>query len=1840
MLRIFFTLLAFCITIPLISQLNGWQYRRTVTVTQPYDTVLTNFQVEFKFDSKALVDQGKLNPDLSDLRFSNDCAEEESLPYWIESGANTTETRVWIKVPLITPTEDVQFSMFYGKPGAPAGSDFFATWNNPLIITNDPVVQDDNIISPAQTWMKRDDSPGDTAIHFVDTLGTIEKHTWIIDEFDYIRIDDGATWTFDRSYASDIDSAYRVDDSLMHSLRFENVRKFVVNGTLMLSGLGYYRAPSEAGSFDGGFSGTYGFGPGGGQSLEFSNPFSGIPPQLEGNAGFGAAYGGCGGAGGYRGDGDNLQDATPYGDEQSYFIQAGSGGGRGTVEAGSGGGAFHLIGDFLELGPNGSINCAAENAIAPANPFDLGVGGAGGSGGGILIDAFELNSKGSLLAFGGNGGEFLIGGGGGSGGRIKIFHQKPIVANANVDVKGGIPGESNGGANFAADEESEPGCPGTYYQTQTFIKREPTVRLENDEFELPVFDFSVAPDLTQICEGRRIDITISEGFDVYTFNKNGAISSQGENRFFEEIDYQTGDIFDGIANYDGCIYNTGPLEVTVKPADIINIPQIDPVCLTGGQINLQEPIVGGEWNGRGIVSPTDGTFDPALTGVGTHIIQYFVDDGSACGQIGTLPVTVYAPDAQFEFDPEYCAYDENVQLIANTPGGIYSGDGFIDNNQGIWNPSGLPLGSLILSYEITDATGCTNSSSKQTRINGLPTATITGNTIACEGESIQLFGPNDVSYRWKPIDIIDGSRFEQTITVIPEAGANNIELIVNTIEGCLDTNNVTVNAFPSPVVNSPTQLSGCKSSNIKITATGATNYTWSPSDFLNTSNGASITSKPLTNIEYTVTGTDANGCKSTSITRITVDEITDLNYEVINPGVCLNDTLVVKTNARNITYSFEPDPLQFTDPFAEFIASQNLSVKITGTRNGCTVSENIDPTIFPLPSTDLDAELFSCINEETTFSFDLANTETFSIAPQNKILVNGQSFAFTSNTPGEFKYVLSMNSENGCVTDFPFSVSVNPAASFFLEDTVSKCSGDTAQLAPEGLFGTYQFLWEPQQFVVNPTERTAQFINTTDQEFTLTVSSGGVDCSSKETTFVKVAPSPDFAVPTNVDTCEGGVFEISAIGPFSYIWEGNGILSGASSNTVRVQQANPTNIKVTAVNSERCATTKTVNLGFFPPINVDLGLDTSICFGDSVLILVRSDYSSTEFEFNEPENYNVLTDSTALFFGTNTTLVTVTAMNNGCVETGEKAITVNPIPQLIAPDSVFTCELEDVQISATGGDVINWKPQPFVDNPFNDTVTFFGQGPGKHLLTITTNNLATNCINTKTVSVHSSPLPEILDIPNIEYCFGQSIELNPEIISSSGFEEAQWTPGNIFTSPSTARTTLISDQDESFSLTVMDNLGCENSKEFSSEVFPLPQLSISGLDNQLCPKTNYGLTASGLTNNQYTWEPSQLFTQGNTGDKVEFTAFAGNQIKLIGIDVNGCIDSISSDFDLYTVIVPQIQLSDDSLCLNDELFVDASLPSISQYNWMPSQLFSSQAGTSSLIPDFSSGNEFPFSMEFQDVNGCVDTAYASAYLHYTYPIIFGDDLGVCPGIQIEQSIQTPEYIQFDWNPKNQILSDPTNRMITISPSQPTTYSVNLVDINGCEHSSTIDIALYPDPIVDAGPDRTVYEGLPVYFDGISDAQNLTWYQENFDNAIAVGSEPALSFELTKPDALEEYFTIFLEAINEFGCIEIDTMRIKVFGIEQLTFVNAFSPNGDGKNERFSFFVNQKLLIESFTVFNRIGEKVYEQRNGNVDWDGSDQNQNPLPDGVYTFVLTYENLAGKEYQKTGNITLIR
>ena len=124
-----------------------------------------------------------------------------------------------------------------------------------------------------------------------------------------------------------------------------------------------------------------------------------------------------------------------------------------------------------------------------------------------------------------------------------------------------------------------------------------------------------------------------------------------------------------------------------------------------------------------------------------------------------------------------------------------------------------------------------------------------------------------------------------------------------------------------------------------------------------------------------------------------------------------------------------------------------------------------------------------------------------------------------------------------------------------------------------------------------------------------------------------------------------------------------------------------------------------------------------------------------------------------------------------------------------------------------------------------------------------------------------------------------------------------------------------------------------------------------------------------------------------------------------------------------------------------------------------------------------------------------------------------------------------------------------------------------------------------------------------------------------------------------------FFLPFLMVFLPFACSAQDEVLIEgeeeqeIITESKLSFPNAFSPNGDGKNDKFIAKECQNISEFHAYIFNRWGQKLFDWTNSADGWDGT-YNGKPVNEGVYFLLCKAKGTDGKTYNIRKDVNLLR
>ncbi|MFN0032645.1 MAG: T9SS type A sorting domain-containing protein, partial [Flavobacteriales bacterium] len=213
-------------------------------------------------------------------------------------------------------------------------------------------------------------------------------------------------------------------------------------------------------------------------------------------------------------------------------------------------------------------------------------------------------------------------------------------------------------------------------------------------------------------------------------------------------------------------------------------------------------------------------------------------------------------------------------------------------------------------------------------------------------EDIELTASGGESYTWSPDETLSNPNGETTTASPTVTTTYSVE---GSNENCTAMDEVTITVIALPLVDAGNDAGICTGESIELNATGASDFTWLADATLSNTEGASTTATPVFTTTYTVTGTAGN-CSATDDIIITVYEFPNVELTDDAAEICLGDGIYLEATGAT-TYTWSPAGTLSNTTGATTTATplETTDYIVSGTTNGCTSTDAIIVTVFPLP---------------------------------------------------------------------------------------------------------------------------------------------------------------------------------------------------------------------------------------------------------------------------------------------------------------------------------------------------------------------------------------------------------------------------------------------------------------------------------------------------------------------------------------------------------------------------------------------------------------------------------------------------------------------------------------------------------------------------------------------------------------------------------------------------------------------------------------------------------------------------------------------------------------------------
>ncbi|MGC4104184.1 PKD domain-containing protein [Ferruginibacter sp.] len=202
-------------------------------------------------------------------------------------------------------------------------------------------------------------------------------------------------------------------------------------------------------------------------------------------------------------------------------------------------------------------------------------------------------------------------------------------------------------------------------------------------------------------------------------------------------------------------------------------------------------------------------------------------------------------------------------------------------------------------------------------VNPLPNVVQPASQAVCNGATINSISFNGnvagTVYEWTNSNAAIGLPSSGTGTITPFIAVNNTAspitatitvtpVVTSTCSGTPKTFTITIN--PTPSVDASNNTTVCLGKSVQLNATGATQYTWTPTDHLTCSNCPAPLSTPVDSIIYRVKGTNQYGCPG--FDSVVLNVIKPFKMQVSpNDTICVGESINLNAYKAN-SYLWSP----------------------------------------------------------------------------------------------------------------------------------------------------------------------------------------------------------------------------------------------------------------------------------------------------------------------------------------------------------------------------------------------------------------------------------------------------------------------------------------------------------------------------------------------------------------------------------------------------------------------------------------------------------------------------------------------------------------------------------------------------------------------------------------------------------------------------------------------------------------------------------------------------------------------------------------------------------------------
>jgi gliding motility-associated-like protein len=728
---------------------------------------------------------------------------------------------------------------------------------------------------------------------------------------------------------------------------------------------------------------------------------------------------------------------------------------------------------------------------------------------------------------------------------------------------------------------------------------------------------------------------------------------------------------------------------------------------------------------------------------------------------------------------------------------------------------------------------------------------------------------------------------------------------------------------------------------------------------------------------------------------------------------------------------------------------------------------------------------------------------------------------------------------------------------------------------------------------------------------------------------------------------------VNVVAPFGYEnyewWNSTFTQSLGNSQTLAFKPppASGTIVKVvlTPYNGYGCQDTLTANLFDTLTVRANAGPDKETCDNNPVQLggppkpgLVYKWVPATGL--SNPDISNPLATPAV------STPYTLTVSNSGggCATTDMVNVGVDIISdsiQLIGAASYCIGSGQSAALKVLAADSIQWYKDNVAIPVVNQTQLNITQ-TGAYYAKLFSSAGCSRTTAIKQINIYEKPVADFITNTAIQ-CFAnhQFVFTNRSSISAGALQYVWYLGDSTIAITRNVIHSYATDGRYTVRLLVTAPGGCVDSSKFDVVVNPGAEASFSIDSTKDCFKnntfifTNESKVSSG--NILYNWDLGDAALPVTKDVTHSYTLPGTYKVKLTATATGGCADDSSFDVTVYPSPLAGFKINTDVQCFPGHQFTFSNTSTIAynamQYNWFLGD------GTLNTIDtlqySYAKAGNYSVKLLVSALGGCKDSLSLPVIVHPTPSADFAVQ-PVCVNLNVplynRTFNNTASTINYFWDFDNGHLDN--NPVPVYQYPVAGSYKLKLtVSTAQCPFSSdtkTINLVIDAPAKPIRYPDEDAAFNFPEPLQARPIGNSATW-------TPAINLSNRFSYNPTFTGVIPQEYTILLKTAS--GCVTVDTQYVKTNKKIKIYVPTAFTPDGNGTNERLRPGLIGFSKVNYFRVYNRWGKLLFSMNSDQPGWDGKIDN---APAGIQTVVWMIEavDVDGKVHNQQGTTVLYR